>query len=626
MKIAEIKNWKWGTVDAIEPTSIPVGSFSRSLNFLTLGDKFELRRGSRILGTDAGAGSVAGVGVGVKLDSGATEVLFRKRRAQRKVEYYDTVTEDWLETGSNITPTAANGEDFAFDSYNSQAGAQLFLSSPISSIYKIMVANPASITDLLATVYRGYLRIKQNRMFLWNRNAASGSGARDEHNIYLSYIDARAYTTVSGEALADTATGTLAFKAAGAKRTCFGVKITDTSSGEVYTDNRDGTLTGDAGGTGTIDYTTGAFTTAQSGAGTADYQWEDSTSTGIADFSFSGTRVAGQGNVFLQGDGGPLMGVETYGDNEYCAHKNKTYVLHNGLDDTTATNLLFRDREGIPNWRAIKGTSLGIFFVNAIDPDAPKLKLLTLAQASTAVESVVISQNMDLSGYVFDKCEVSEFLDYIAFSCRTSDSSSNNRYILYHKTWKSLDVVDYWGLVTVLYDGAVHIGESISQNVIEAFSGVDDDGAVIDGFGELNDWDLDYPAYLKAVKKIHIEGEIGPDQRINVYAAPDKGAFVLVGQISGAGSYVDKSQAIYVGAFTLGRGEVAGGGTGIEAYHYFREISFNIGKFERVKIKFERANDADDESHEGIGYFSVSTLRFYDIRLRGHKLPKKYRS
>ena len=625
MIIKEIRTWSHGTIDNIEEQSIPLGSFSRALNILTMGDHFELRRGSRIIGADAGAGSVGGMGVGVKLDSTGTEVLFRKRKAQRKVEYYDTVTEGWLETGSDITPVASNAEDFAFDTYNSQAGAQVILSSPSSSIYKIMVANPASITDLLSTVYRGYIRIKQNRMFLWNKNSASGSGARDEHNPYLSYIDARAYTTVTAEVIAAVEAGTLAFKAAGAKRTCFGVKITDTSSGEVFTDNRDGTLTGTLGGTGTINYTSGAFTTAQAGAGTADYQWEDSTSTGIADFSFAGTRVAGTGNVFLQGDGGPLMGIETYSDIEYCAHKYKTYALRNGLDDTTATNLIYRDREGIPNWRAIKGTSKGVFFVNAIDQENPVIKVLSLQSNSTAVDSFIISENVDLSGYRFDKAEVSEFLDYIAVSCRTEDSDDNNRYLLYHKIWKSIDFVDYWGLVTVLYGGAVHIGESITQNVVEVFSGVDDDGATIDGYCELNAWDLEYPGIMKKVKKLQIEGNIGPDQRFDVYASIDKGAFVRIGQISGAGSYVDRSQSVNVGASTLGKGEIGGGGGSITAYHYFRQMDLNVDRFERIKIKFIRANDETDVAFEGIGYYSVSTLRFYDIRIKSQKLPRKYR-
>lgn len=627
MIIKEIKSFTFGVVNSLEPKSIPVGSLSNALNFLTLGDKIELRRGTKILGTDQGVGgSVAGIGVGTKLDSSGTQVMFRKRKGTRKFEYYNETTDDWAETGSDACPTAAINDDFSFDIYQSQAGSQAFWSSPLSSIYKIMVANPEVITDLLSTVYRGYIRIKQSRMFLWNRNAASGSGRRDEQNIYNSYIDARAYTTVTAEALADVASGTLAFKAAGAKRTCFGIAITHTASGEILTDNRDGTLSGSVSATGTINYTSGVFTTTLAGAGTADYQWEDTTNTGIADFSFaSPIRVAGTGNIFLQGDGGPIMGVETYGDVEYCAHKHKTYALALSTTDTSATNLLFRDREGIPNWRAIKGTSQGIFYVNAIDPDNPKIKILTLQQGSTAVDGQVISQNLDLSGYTFDKSFIEEWDDYIVIGCRTDDSAINNRFILYHKIWKSFDIMDYWGYCSAIYNGVLVIGESITGNVVEVFSGFDDDGAAISGYAELNEWDLNYPGYLKACKKLQLEGDIGPDQVFDVKISLDGGVFSTVGQIKGSGSYVDRSQRVSVGSLTLGRGEIGGGSSGVEAYHYFHTISLRLGKFERITVKVERGIDADNSNAEGIGYFSLSTLRFFDIRLRSQKLPRPYR-
>lgn len=624
----EIRNWQHGTVDAIEPDSIPVGSLSKALNFLTKGDHMELRRGSKILGDDAGAGSVSGMFVGTKLDTAATQIPFRTRA--RKVEYYDSVTDTWIEIGVNTLPAVASGEDTEFDSYNSQAGAQAFLSSRQSSIYKILIANPGSITDLLSTVYRGFIRIKQSRMFLWNRNAASGSGRKDEQNPYLSYIDTLTYTTVTAEAFADVAAGTLAFKGAGSKRTCFGVVVTHTASGEVLSDNRDGTLSGTLGATGTINYTTGAFTTSLAGAGTVDYQWEDSTNNGIADFSYSGTRTAGQGAFFLQGDGGPLMGIESYGDAEYCMHKRKTYALTLTKDDTGATNLTFRDREGIPNHRALKATSLGIFYVNAVDSGQPRLKLLTLQRGSTAIDGVIISQNVDLSRYLFDKCFVEEWEDYIIVGCRTEESSVNNRFVLYNKVWKAFDIVDYYGLCAKVYNGALIFGESITGNIVTGFSGIDDDGSVVDGFAELNEWDLEYPGVLKKCKKLEIEGNIGPDQVIDVKASVDNGAYVTVGQIDGSGAYVDKSQSVAVGADTIGHHAVGGNvgaSANITAYHYFRTISLRLDKFERIKIRFERGirANADGSQSDGIGYFSFSLVRFRDIRARNHRIARKYR-
>lgn len=617
----EIETWKYGKIDNFDPDDIPVGSVEDSLNFLTLGDKIELRRGYTRLGATSVSGPVTGLHVGVKLDTSGTQVPFRTRA--RKIEYYDSVTDDWIEIGTNSLPAAADGEDIEFASYNSQAGAQVFFSSPNSSIYKIMVANPGSITDLLATTYRGYIRIKQSRMFLWNRKGTGGT--RDEQNPYLSYIDGRQYTTVTAEATTSLS-GTLAFKGGGSKRTCFGVVITITASGEVYTDNRDGTLTGSLGGTGTINYTTGDYTLSAAGVGTADYQWEDSSNQGLADFTYSSpTRTAGQGTFFLQGDGGPLMGIESYGDIEYCGHKLKTYALSLTSDDTNATNLIFRDNEGIPNHRAMKGTSRGIFYVNAVDETEALLKVMRLQGGSTAVDGEVISTALKLEDYRFDKCWIGEWDTYILFGCRTEDSTVNNRILMYHKDFKSFDIVDLYASCYAIYNGALLLGDSITGNVYTAFSGVDDDNAVISGFAQLNIWDLEYKDYLKKVKKLQLEGDIGPNQVIDVKVSIDRGSFVTVGQIKGSGTYVDRAQRVNVGAFTLGRGEVGGGSSGIEAYHYFREISLRIDRFEDIQIRLETGLDADNANAEGIGYFSMSMLRFKDIRVKSQKAPRKYR-
>lgn len=620
----EIKNWTYGIVDLIEPSSIKPGSISRALNFLTMGDRMELRRGSRTLGDDAGTTySVGGIHVGTNLDAVGTQVLFRKRG--RKLEYFNETTDAWVEIGVDTLSADAVNDDFSFASYFSQAGAQIFGSSPNSSMYKIMVANPGSITDLLATVYRGYIRVKQSRLFLWNRKDTVGG--HDEQNPYLSWIDNRNYTTVSAEAIVDVAAGTLAFKAGDAKRTCFGIVITVTAGGEIYKDNRDGTLTGTLGGTGTINYTTGAFTTTAAGAGTVDYQWENSTSEGLADFSFADpSRVAATGNFFPQGDGGPLMAIETYGDVEYCGHRYKTYALTNGADDTNATNLIFRDNEGIPNWRAMKGTSRGIYYVNIQLQERPVIKVMRLQKASTAVDGNTISTNFDLSGYSFDRCHVDEFGDFIIFSCRELSSPTNNRFVIFNKIWNSFDLVDYYGVCSAIYNGALVAGDSGSGNVIELFSGVDDDDASIAGFIELNEWDLEYPGWLKACKILELEGNIGPDQVFDVEAAPDKGPAVVIGQIKGSDTYVDRTQRVTIGPLTLGRGEIGGGGDGIEAYHYFRRLKLPIGNFERVKINLRKGIDADNGNQEGIGYFSLSTLRFRDIRLKSQKLPRQYRA
>lgn len=62
--------------------------------------------------------------------------------------------------------------------------------------------------------FKGKSMIATARMIMWDL-------PNDKTGLYGSYIDEANYTTETSEALADTASGTLAFKAAGVLRTCF---------------------------------------------------------------------------------------------------------------------------------------------------------------------------------------------------------------------------------------------------------------------------------------------------------------------------------------------------------------------------------------------------------------------
>src|SRR5438552_1894979 len=91
--------------------AIVPGFASDSKNWLTAkyGDHIELRRGQALLGQtrQSGSGKVTGLGVGVRYDG--VGVPFRSRG--QKIEYYDATSDDWIENGSSILGTAADGED-----------------------------------------------------------------------------------------------------------------------------------------------------------------------------------------------------------------------------------------------------------------------------------------------------------------------------------------------------------------------------------------------------------------------------------------------------------------------------------------------------------------------------------
>ncbi|MCX6727156.1 MAG: hypothetical protein NTY75_05145, partial [Candidatus Shapirobacteria bacterium] len=359
---------------------------------------------------------------------------------------------------------------------------------------------------------------------------------------------------------------------------------------------------------------------------TSTYQWEDSTNNGIADFTKSATRTAGQGFIFRQDNGGKIQNVKTYNDIQYCLHEFNTWKLDIGSDDTLATNRIFREASGIPNWRAAVSTGEGIYFIDDSNIGNPQFRLLTLDISSSEVKPTSKSLNIDLSDYLFDKATAEEFGDYILFECRTSDSTENNRTIVYDKLWNLWTVLDYCFTCKTTNNGELWVGDSLTANVYKLLSGTDDDDSTIDNYFESNLDNLEIQN-LKKVKRLRLKGEIQKNQSYRVYLSFDKSGFVEVGNyiddedvdhpaIEGSGSYVDAGTPITVGNTTVGTKKV-GSGDVLEAYSYFRELSINTDKFQEVKIKFVAV---------GIGYVSISEYTYKDTRIKENRIPKKYRS
>jgi hypothetical protein len=603
--------FKHGIINAIEAQSIPDGAASDSLNWLTKGDKIELSRGSRVVGDEiAGVGRVSGIHTAYRADG--TEVYFGTR-GMSVLYSLDSADGPWTEIGTNILGAEADGEDVLFSNYATNAGAQCWFSSPNSGLFKIMTANPGDYTNMYdgSKNFKGYIKISHNRMTLWRRK-------EDRTGLYGSYIDTGAYTTVSGEATTSGG-GTLAFKGGGATRTCFGVTITITASGEIYTDNYNGILTGSLGGTGTINYTTGAYTLSNPGVGTATYQHETSNNAGISDFTHAATRLAGQGFVFRQDDGGgDFMNLFELGDTMYCIHENKTWALTLTATDTNATNDIFRQRVGIPYLRAGIDSSIGIFYIDVTDKSKPLFRKLVLNPGSSDVIPKTVSLSINLEGYNFDQCAMWEWNDYIVFSGKAGGSTVNNRIFIYHKTWGSIDIRDYFPSCFTTANGTLLSGESISNNFVTLFSGFDDSDSLIQNNWDGNISNLRMPGWLKKERGLLLEGEIQASQILDAYIEADRGGYTFIGTIEGTGDYVDTSNPIIVGKNTVGS-EVVGGGVDsedVEAFHYQHVLPVRIDKFENRKVRFIA---------RGIGYVSVSQYCDKDIRRKQQKIPQKYR-
>jgi len=620
--------FRFGLVSYPEPQSIPRGAASSSLNFITRGTKIETRNGYAVFGSE-----IAGNGKSYLYTAhlwDGTELVFKA--AGNSLYYYSTSLADFVEVGSNIL-AGNNGERIWFAEYTSPAGAQLWISSTHTDLIKIMTANPGSYTSMFDTSknFKGSIAIKSNRMFLWNYLAGTLSQAT-KNTLQGSYIDAMNFTTVSGESVGTgdgstkTFTGTLAFKGGNPKGTCFALTFTDTN--ENFTDDYLGNLVGSLGGTGSINYTTGAYSITFNTAPvnlqaiTTSYQWENSTNNGIADFTHSGTRTAGQGVAFVQNDGGAIRNIFTLNGSEYVLHERKAWLLNIPTDDTTATQAVYRDRLALASDRGAVATADGIYYVDTTNKSRPYIAILTYDPLSALVlPKDLSSEILDLSGYVFDQCVAYEWGSFILFACRTTDSSVNNRVVLYNKeiaTSKEpvFDLVDYFVNDFATVSGTLISGDSASNSVFTLFSNWDDDGSIpnyywignIDNLGILT---------LKKVKRLWIEGEIDINQSVDVSISTDRGGFTKVGTIYGSGAYVDVGQNVLIGSTIVGLYPVGGGTNGATAFHYQIEIRLGLDKFQDRQIKFAPTK---------IGYFSVSRMTDFDIRYHQDKLPSKYRS
>lgn len=623
MNIKEVKNFKSGWINFIESRSIARGAFSDGENWEQIGDVMRLRYGYQYLGTySTTVGKVNGMCRAFK--ENGDEIIFAAFGVKLK---YSTDGETWTEVGTNLL----YNEDTSLETYTSTAGRFVIVSSPnLGHIYKINIYNPGSYSDIFnsAVAYGGvgHIKIIDNAMWVWGV-------LKQPNTVYRGHIDlGTQYTNVDNEALGTGDGGkdytfTLAFKAAGARRTCFNLKdIKDEDSIETFTDNRDGTLTGSAGGTGTINYTSGvlvlhfAANVANGKAITGDYSWEDSATNGITDFSYSATRVATEGTYFVQPSGGAITNILPYDGVKYCIHEKHIWTITTPADDVNFINSVFRENIGCKSLRGSFASGEGIYIAFNNETSVPSLGLVSYVAGTTRVEPKSISPQITIPYYI-DKAVVYEWGDFVVMACRETNSTNNNILIVYNKVWKNFALpYNISANCFMEYDGKLIGGDSLTTNCFEMFNGFADYNSDISNSAILSDDDLDLPQILKKLYKLRIFGTISRDQSFKVYANIDNSGYVELGTIEGTGDYVDFGQAVTIGSQLIGSGKIGGSDNSTTVYPFdylLTGINDKIGKFEHIKLKFEA---------QRAGYVSVSQYAFCDYRIKEKKQPIKYRT
>ncbi len=589
-----------------DPELISPNTAQDSIGWISTDGQIELCKGKLLVGTEETAnGYVKGDGWGYRADG--TGVHFRK--INTKIQYYNTTTLLWTDIITGLTSTA----EYTFAPYQSLAGTFVYATGA-DGIYKIHTANPGSYTALYDSTknFKGKSIIVTARMFMWDF-------PNDKTGLYGSKIDPQngtVYTTVTGEATT-SGSGTLAFKAAGTLRTCFGIIATHTVSGEVFTDNYNGVLTGSLGNTGTINYTTGAYTFSVAGIGTVSYQWENTNVGGITDFTLSATRLAAEGFKLRQDEGGDaIQQVLVASDGSIMSIKKQSaYQLTISATDLVFSNLIFRKNLGMPYWRAAVATNKGIVFMDTASVDKPTLTILQRNLTGDNLEPYVLAPQFDFSAYEWDSCAMGTFGEFIVFSGRTPNADVNDRLFLYNIRRQTVDILPYPAKTITTYGGYLYIGDVQTDNIYELLSGFDDDNDTIENYWISNDERYGIEN-LKKVKRLRLKGIITPDQVLEVYVSYDTDEYVLVGTIRGDGTYVDLLSTFAIGTHGIGTSVVGGETDTLNGGFYFAEFKLQSPKFRKRAIKLVST---------GIGYVSVNMIDDFNIRTFAQKLPAKYR-
>lgn len=591
-----------GILNVLDESLIDDGAASYSRNFITLLDRIELVEGRRVIGTED-SGNVGCLGIATIAKADGTEVVFRK--VNTSLQYLDPTTGDWEDSLTGLLPN----EPMYFAQSATPAGKQLWACGQdgLYKIYPSAPADPINLTDETKN-YKGYIIIEKSRMVC--------VGMKDDPTgIRFSRVDKDSnYVSVIGESVgvlgSTTYTGTLA------NDQVFGLLFSDGTLN--VRDDKNGNLIGD--GTGTINYATGAysvtFSAATTGAVVVDYLHEDPLNEGLADFTTSASRLAGEGNVLRQDStGSKSQAVFTFNNTFYTLQERGAWQVTISADDKDWDNQVYRANIGCPSPRAAVVTADGIIFVDTYDKENPKLRLLTFNQLGDKIVPISLSDNFKMDEYTFDE-ETALFKkgDFVLISCK-KDSASNNVILMYNISQKSFDTIDYTGNCFTDYLNKILAGDSLSPNVYELFTGKDDLNYTVNAEWVGNKKNL-RTDYLKKYKRFRMTGLIDLEQSFLIQQSYDNEPYVTIGEIRGDGKYVDYTDVSLLGAPLVGE-DLIGLSDSSEAMYFEAEVKVRTPKFKRVKTRFVPT---------GIGYLAIMEQKFHDVRLKSAKIPKKYKT
>lgn len=601
-----------GTHNRLPNYEIPADSAQDSLNWVTIDGAITIATGKQILGAEGASGECRNLWFGTRNDG--TKVLYAKYGD--KIGYWNGTTLATIVSGLTVNA------DYSFQNYTSLAGNFTYATG-IDGIYKFHNASLGSHVALYdgAKNYKGYCLIDKARMYMVGLT-------NDPTGIYGSKIDPQGanYTTVTSETMGTgngtqtTFTGTLAFKGGNPNSTCFGLRITQGANSS--TDNYNGAILGSNITVGTINYVTGAFsitfTTPPPNLQviSVTYQHENPNVGGLTDFTKSATRLASEGFIIRQDEGGDAIQKVVVGIDGayYSIKKSSVYRLSIDDTDTKFSNEVFRKDLGMPYYQMAISAGMGIVFMNTANPDKPELTLLDKNPLGDTLIPSTLFPHYKFENYVYDQGVLDTWGRYIVIACRKPSSLTNDVLLLCDKVENTVMATSY-GMKCLAKDGGLlYGGSALTQTIWQLFRDYDDDDYVPENYYKTRSENYKLDS-LKKVRSYIFQGNIDKDQQIEVSAGYDDTEPTIIGTIRGDGEYVDKTNPSVVGGGPVGSQPI-GGSPSNTVYPYQVEIKAKVPKFDVRTLSFRVLS---------LGYASVNYVQDHDILTFENKIGKRYR-
>lgn len=395
---------------------------------------------------------------------------------------------------------------------------------------------------------------------------------------------------------------------------------------ELFTDDFNGNLTSPQGGTGTINYLTGAysitFNTAPVNTSVigANYSWEDSNAHNITDFTHVVNNV-GSGGVLRQDYGGDkIMQVVVGLDGNYYSLKQQCIYETNYAADNTLSTSIYRRDMGVSSVRAAVSRPAGIIFMNTINPIKAELTILEKSMYSSNLIPRVLFPQYRFQNFFYDQDTVVDAAQrWVIVLCKSSSTAITNDVMLLCDLDKNtIDRMPY-GLSCITHDNLVpdiiYGGSPLEGTTYEVFTGFDDLGELITNYweGKAEWYDKQN---LKKFRKLYFQGEIDFNQIVEVYVSYDDAAYQLVGTIRGDAPYIDNSsQSDMVGTNMVGNIRV-GGNSNATTPPFYMQIKCRCPKFFKRSVRLVAT---------GYGHVRITKIVDWDILIFEDKVPARFR-